>query len=413
MSNSSRQIFNPRNLAVVFLLLACVGLGLIVGMHVSSRPAAAERFESEGGLRAKPGPWGELAYTPFTIAAPEEALPVLKMEAQGTHWFFKNYSVDDLTKLFQSVDLPASQRDALMDPKVLHVRGDGIDLTPPLDVLLAFAPQARKEIYRILSKFPENGSELAFIHKSTLEDRFEGSGLSDKTIALFKDLCIEHGDYLVFAGLCSMLEQLPNYDEKVRFVKALTRQKTLLLRLRVTPESDIAALSNYWSRGSYATDIRTILESVSKIKGGAWINILIVLPPLPTSQLYFYPIVADNPLNGPPVIRDCHWTSFNFFRDPPDLAPVSAQGYLERLKTNYFPIPGDPRYGDMLVLSTPDGTVVHSAIYLADDVVFTKNGSTVIHPWMLETIPDLLNQYSFSLQPGQQLTINYFRNKSL
>ncbi len=38
---------------------------------------------------------------------------------------------------------------------------------------------------------------------------------------------------------------------------------------------------------------------------------------------------------------------------------------------------------------------IHSAVYIADDICFTKNGGTAVRPWMLSTISDLLEQYSF------------------
>ncbi len=56
---------------------------------------------------------------------------------------------------------------------------------------------------------------------------------------------------------------------------------------------------------------------------------------------------------------------------------------------------------------------IHSAVYIADDICFTKNGGTAVHPWMLSTISDLLEQYSFQVDDGRQLTVNYFRSKEL
>ena len=37
-------------------------------------------------------------------------------------------------------------------------------------------------------------------------------------------------------------------------------------------------------------------------------------------------------------------------------------------------ITGDPQFGDVILLVNQDNVLVHSATYLADDVVFTKNG---------------------------------------
>ena len=41
-------------------------------------------------------------------------------------------------------------------------------------------------------------------------------------------------------------------------------------------------------------------------------------------------------------------------------------------------------------------TLVHSAVYLADDIVFTKNGNNLYQPWTLMRMADPLNVYSMS-----------------
>jgi len=227
---------------------------------------------------------------------------------------------------------------------------------------------------------------------------------------MFRQLSCEHGDYLVFAGLATMLAHLPNYEEKVGFLKALTRQKTLLLRIHQTPETDVAALAKYWGKGGRATDVRTLCESLSKVPGGSWVNILTVIPPVPGSRLYTYPTELDNPLNGPLHVRDCHWTTFNFFHGSQE-QDVSPQWVINELKNNYAPAAGDPRYGDVVLFGKPDGEIVHSCIYLADDIVFTKNGGTNISPWMLSTIQDLRMRYTFEVPEGQKLVVSYFRHK--
>ena len=42
---------------------------------------------------------------------------------------------------------------------------------------------------------------------------------------------------------------------------------------------------------------------------------------------------------------------------------------------------------------------MHAAVYLADNVVYTKNGGSNLHPWILSTIPELQDLYSFQLGP--------------
>src|ERR1700722_11152350 len=121
----TRQIFSIRNFVSVLLLLAGVGLGVILDRRAGR---GSEDFMPPDGIRAKPGPWGDICYTPFAIAAPDEILPVRAIEASGTHWFFENFSADGLMQLLQSADVPEGQREALLDPAVLHVQPKGIDL---------------------------------------------------------------------------------------------------------------------------------------------------------------------------------------------------------------------------------------------------------------------------------------------
>ena len=102
-----------------------------------------------------------------------------------------------------------------------------------------------------------------------------------------------------------------------------------------------------------------------------------------------------------------------YFRETPDPAFSDPKIVLEQFQHEYRPAAGDPQYGDLVLLAKRDGTLVHSAIYLADDIVFTKNGSTMIHPWMLSTTADLLKRYSFQLPPGQHLTVSYRRKITL
>jgi hypothetical protein len=49
--------------------------------------------------------------------------------------------------------------------------------------------------------------------------------------------------------------------------------------------------------------------------------------------------------------------------------------------------------GDILLLMNDKNEIKHSAVYLADDLVFTKNGNNYRQPWMIMHIPDLLATY--------------------
>lgn len=401
----------PRSLLrKLLLVVAGIAIGAL-GVHFFPHDPPGTVPSSELGTRVRPGAWGELYAVPFVIAAPDELLPVHTIESGGTHWLFKNCTASEISNLLETAGMSSDERLALLAPAVSQVNGIDLEMAPTPGMVAALPEKARAAIYHKLAQFPENRSAFFFLHKDTLADRFDDSGIAADTLALFHRFCITHGDYLVFGGLPAMLAQIPSYEEKVRFVKALTRQRTMLVRLRVTKNSDLRTLTEYWGKGAWAPNIRTILEGVERVPGGTFMSIMALLPPLPASQLYFYPMVQSNPLNGPAPLRDCHWTSLNFFSDTADTKAVDSSTFAKMIATEYSPISGDPRYGDILLLATPDGEILHSAVFIADEIVFTKNGATPIYPWMLSTVPDLLKQYSFHVPDGQKLTLRYFRSK--
>jgi hypothetical protein len=394
--------------------LGILAIGLTVGFVVgrmeaaSDQPSASSAY-THGARILKTGPWGDLECLPMSIAAPIEILPVNQWETTPTHWQFKGYTREALGKLIDSLGLPAADRDQMLAPAGLRIDATGIDMTPPKELVLSLPPAAREKLYAVLVSFPENEEQVVFFD-SSLEDHFREGKVSDETVALFKKLSWRHGEYWVFSGFPALLSGIPTYEEKARCVKALTTQNTLLLRLHVTPTTDVNALVQYWGKAAFSTDAKAILDSFTHIPGGAWISLSKLLPPRPSGQLYTYPM-PENPANGPPVTRDCNWTAYNFFRTPADPGFSKAEYISEKLKTDYYPVSGDPTFGDVVLFAEPGGNVIHAAVFVADDVVYTKNGATALHPWMLSTIGELRRLYSPRVPAGQELKIVYYRNK--
>ncbi|MEO6785488.1 MAG: hypothetical protein ABI318_05080 [Chthoniobacteraceae bacterium] len=401
-----------RTLRRVLLALAGIAVGAL-GSHFIPLPKHDAALASEVGTPVRPGPWGELYSVPFTISAPEELLPVRAIESGGTRWFFKGFSLPQLERFLNAAGVPSSLSTALMASTREITGADGVEMAPPVQAVIALPDSARQKIYKRLAQFPENRSSFFHFHKDTLAERMRADSLSEKTIALFQKLSVEHEGYLVLGGLPALLAEIPSPEEKLRLLKSLTRQRTMLLRLRVSKDSDLAALAKYWGKGIFATNARSVLESLAEVPGGTFCGILAILPPIPSAQAYNYPVTLDPQSHSLLLGHDCHWTSLNFFRDTMDPQATDAANFTAELAASYRAVSDDHRFGDVLVMAKPDGEIVHSAILIADDIFFTKNGSTNIYPWMFARLPDLLEQYSFLAPEGQQLTLRYFRNKGM
>ncbi len=398
-----------RGLAILGTL-AALALGVVIG-RIAGRETSATRADvAEGTRLAAPGPWGELEITPISIACPQELLPVQAFERKVTHWFFKGYTAETLLPRLTEFGIVGELRDQFRAPGVWHEVEGGMDLTPTPEIILNLPPKSRRAIYSLLATFPENNSSLIFVLARTVDERFAGSGVRPETLGTFKRLCCEYGRYLVFSDVASLFTVIPTYEERVAFLKAMTQQPTMLVRLKVDEKTDLTALISYWGNAGRGKDQRPLLESLARVPGGVQFGLVNLLPSGPASRLYRFPLPA-NPLAGPVIRQDCHWSAFNFFREAGTEQATPPDFILQKLREDYFPVTSDQRYGDLLVFLTPGGSMIHSAVYLADDIVFTKNGDTSMHPWMLSTVRDLLDQYSFQVPPDQKLEVRTYRNK--
>ena len=56
--------------------------------------------------------------------------------------------------------------------------------------------------------------------------------------------------------------------------------------------------------------------------------------------------------------------------------------------------------------------ILFSAVYIADDLVFTKNGAKAAHPWMLMRIEDVVELFEGAFQTEGPLHVLYYRKRA-
>ncbi len=353
--------------------------------------SALPRTESKT-VYCKSGPWGEMEYTRILIEPPEEFVMANYDVPQQARWFFKGYSADALRHFLQTAGLNSNQLQTLTDSSHWEQTVDGIWVKPPKDLVLNMGGEARARLYTALAAFTENSSQNEpFRFRADVADEwFEDSGLSDETIALVKRLLYRRGSTLCFSDHEVILPLINSPQEKSRLVKTLARKSTMLLKLRVRPDSDIESISKYWAKGYRAKDIRPILQSAAHHADGVTVDVAHLMPKFARSLLYTYPLPTEDPAK---LNRDCHWTSLNFFSEDVDDRYSDIEVVRQTLQTQYHPVPGDLALGDILIFLRPGGVVIHSCVYVADDIVFTKNGASFAMPWILMALDDVLAFY--------------------
>ena len=356
------------------------------------------------------GPWGQLDYLPMFIETPEEFLSVRAFEATDPRWFFGGMTRESALEFLNQAGLKEGEKRQAGDAK-WETTTAGVYMTPSEGLITALSPEAREKIYAKLWQFPENSSQqdVFFFPPDKFDEIFAKSGVAPETVALVKKLCYPHGKLLFFADIPLVLRSLAQYDDKTRLAKTVSRRPTLLVRLHIDADTDIKNLLSYWAKAGQEKDLRPLLESLAQVPGGARVSLINLLPPIQSSRLYTFPFPSLEPLEH----DNCHWTSFNFFKDPPDNRFMDAKFIRQALDTEYSQVTGDFRYGDIVLLAKGSGEIIHSSVYIADNIVYTKNGGHFLSPWMLMTIPDMVDAFSAMLPPEESLKVMYYRNKAL
>ncbi len=279
-------------------------------------------------------------------------------------------------------------------------------------LILSLAPEVRSKLYAILIEFPQNVQSIdpTWFRAGMIDWRLEDGGLAPESVALLKRLLYPQGENtLLFADLEPALRSLPGNAQRMRFMKAVLRKRAVLARIRLDPDSDVETVSQYWGIGGRRKDIFPFLSALHRVEKGCKVNIVCLLPDFPRDHLYRHPSLAADDKG---VKQDCFWSAYNFFNDPPD-DDVEDTHSFAGLKQDYNRILAPTQLGDVMILTARDGVPVHAAVFVADDIYFTKNGVNLTQPWILMHLADLLETYNLRHPSSGPVNIHYFRRKGL
>ena len=231
--------------------------------------------------------------------------------------------------MFQSAGITAAQFEAIQNAN-WKTEAEGIAVEPGDDFILSLSPDARAKIYSRLVEFPENSQRIdpVWFQTGQVDERLKESGLSSASIDLLKSLLYPQGpSLLLFADFEPALRRLPDEQERHRFMKAVSRKRTLLAGLHITPESNMQEIIDYWGVGGRKKDVAPLLSAL-RHEGDARIQILCLLPRFARERLYTYPF--SNSVDVAGVKQDCYWSALNFFNDEHPDNRVNDMAYLRR-----------------------------------------------------------------------------------
>ena len=354
------------------------------------------------------GAWGALATRDLSLERPAEFLTDEVASPQPETWFFKGMNLAGVQTLLAQNGIATEHIKAALEPQNVTEKATGVELRPPDDFLFTLSQSARQQLYGALAGHGVNpylDSPLVF-PGGTINAIYADSRLNPEDLAVLKRLVYANGTGHQLADYTALLGKIPTVQRRVAMAQALSRQSAVMARLIVNGKTDINKIADYWGHipNVRFTDIRPLFDSLKALPEGGSVSLIYLLPPFARNRLYTFPLP---PQPGEPVM-DSHWTTFNFYNETPDNRFNDPNYTIKYITDNYYPIAAPSVYGDILVLMNDRNEIKQSAVFLADDLVFTKNGNNYRQPWMIMHVPDLLAAYPAS----PAIRAVYLRRKS-
>jgi hypothetical protein len=351
-----------------------------------------------------------LTLTPIVITPPVEYIPMDDGPIAQPRWHFPKSTAAQLEQFLAESGASAELAARLMSLARPEAPTQGLAIDPPTDIVRSLSPDVRSKIYLRLAKsglnFDQNSAY--YFRAGSIDTWLGGPEVTPPALRKVVDpLVYRIGDYLYLADIEQVRAEIGNTQAFRDLVRRLLRQQTMFVSVGVSSAADVERLDDYWGRGGRRTDIQPVLESVAA--AGESVKISELLPDLPRRLLYRFPKVRAADQEKPDLVN-CFWTALNFFNDTPDDRFLDAKVAVDTLKNDYFLVHGGLQLGDIAVYSTSDGSVFHVAVYLADDLLFTKNGSFSLAPWIILPRDYLKGRYAGQADDWK---ITYYRRKDL
>jgi hypothetical protein len=344
------------------------------------------------------------------ISPPAEYVPREEGPVQPARWHFPGSTRERLAKLLTDAGFSAEDAETLLQTATPDAALAGVDLWPKSAFIRRIAPDVRANLYRVLAKDPSNFDQASayYFHGDSV-DSWLGSDIPAKVRTLVDPLVYRIGEFLYLADIEVVREQLGSGAEYQALVRRLLRNSTMLVSLSVNHLDALDEVTEYWGRNGRKTDIRPLLESITNEGPAQTINLAELLPELPRRLLYRYPKVTLEDLSKP-QLENCFWTALNFFNDTPDDRYLDVEFAMNKLRKDYFLVHDKLQLGDIAVFASREMNVFHVAVYLADDLVFTKNGAFSLAPWTILPINQLKGPYVGHMDDW---VVTYYRRKDL
>lgn len=364
-----------------------------------------EQGQQDKDVFIRRGPWGEILTQNIHLERPAEFFGSKALNPEPQVWTFASMSEGEIKELLIRKGLTKEQAESLKIAAKMRLDGSNVKIEPDEDALFALPAQARSALYENLTGMNVNSQiENAFhFPAGTYDSIIKDPALAPEDVVLFKQLVYRVDTAYCFADLNLLMRRIPTVERRMPVAKAISREPAVLVRVCVRPDTDIDKMVSYWGNtpNVRVSELRPMLEALKRLKQGGTVGLSFFLSPFVRERLYSYPLP---PQAGEPSM-DCHWSSMNFANTQPDNRFSDPTYVWDFIRKNYYEIGYPTVCGDLIVFFDERSAIKHSAVFLADDLAFSKNGGSFLQPWLVTRIADLQAMY-----PKCKLV--YFRRKT-
>ncbi len=371
-------------------------------------PTAEPRPSAAPEVRELPsGPWGRIEFYETYLEAPDALINQLSLPSQQPVWNFIDFDREAIVDLFRRAELTPAQNKSLSNPDRWRILGRNIRIFPQPETVLSLAPQARARIYAVLRRFEENTAHrypIVFRGEDELRALPE-SGLPEPLTRKIAQLCYPDGRIFLFSDFPLLLSQVTHPAFERGLIRILTRTRTLMARLEISPGCDVPGLIAYWSARGRRTECSALIEALAARGMPGHLDIAHLLPTIPRSQLYTYPGMSDVLLNGRAPDGFC--SALNFFHSTVLPIYLDSPNRDEMLGKMFRPVQPPFGFGDLILIwRSEEAQPCHAAVYIAGDLVYTKESPGFFSPWVFSRLEDVLH---YHIREGNSARIRAFR----
>jgi hypothetical protein len=364
--------------------------GWKLGQHMHSVRGAVPLADlMQKHQRCAPGPWGRIVYDYSMIEMTPVPLKQAQENPSATEWKLQVSSPEAVRQQLLAAHFTPEQTQTLL--ATLTPIAGGYVLHPSDTFILAMHPEVRRIWYAVLAGEPGNPEynlPPRFRQRTKLT-WLQDADVDSHALAMVQRLSFKAGNMHIMADMSLLRRNVSDPDTLQRLTCVLSRENTILTYLLIGPEDNLDQLAEYWGYPDRQDAVRTLLRTTQRSGFDRPIPVSMLLPRFARDRVHRYWRAGDPPW------PDCHYTALNFFNDNPDENSTDPTHISAVLDRDYRLVTTAPQLGDIVLFIRGANTSIHACNYIADDIVFTKNGGALGRPWMLARLPDIMEYYSY------------------